>query len=139
MIQAFIEYKDEIPPSSALEETVPSISTALVNGEQALISSIDEKPVGMVRFRVKEDCLYFYRLSVIPKKQGRGITKEILKSLEQYARELEKPMIQCKVRMAVPKNISLYRSIGYQIYVKEIVYKPIGISVKVISVMKQLF
>ena len=76
MIQAFMQYKEEVPPSSALEETVQSISTALDDGEQALISSIDEEPVGMVRFRVKEDCLYFYRLSVIPEKQGQGIAKE---------------------------------------------------------------
>lgn len=138
MIQAFMEYKDEVPPSSALEETVQSISTALNNGEQALISYINDKPAGMVRFRVKDDCVYFYRLSVIPEKQGQGIAKEMLKSLEVYALDQEKPLIQCKVRMTVPKNIALYHSVGYGIYDEEIVYKPDGIAVKVVSMMKRI-
>ena len=36
MIQAFNAYKDEIPPSSALEETVHSITLALEDRERAL-------------------------------------------------------------------------------------------------------
>jgi len=40
---------------------------------------------GMVRFLLKENGLYFYRLSVIPEKQGQGIAKKILKSLDDYA------------------------------------------------------
>ena len=138
MIQAFMEYRDEVPPSSALEETVESVATALHNGEQALISYIDDKPAGMVRFRVKEDYVYFYRLSVIPEKQGQGIAKEILNSLETYALEQEKTTVQCKVRMTVSKNIALYYSIGYRIFDEEIVYKPNGMTVKVVSMMKAI-
>ena len=50
MIQAFMEYKDEVPPSSALEETCESISIALEGIEKALICYLYNKPVGMVRF-----------------------------------------------------------------------------------------
>ena len=78
MIKAFMGYKDEIPPSSALEETVQTISTALEDGEKAFISYIGNEPVGMVRFRLKDNGVYFYRLSVIPEKQGQGIAREIL-------------------------------------------------------------
>lgn len=35
MLKAFMEYKDEVPPSSALEETVQSVSSALIEGEKA--------------------------------------------------------------------------------------------------------
>ncbi|WP_257350700.1 GNAT family N-acetyltransferase [Pseudalkalibacillus decolorationis] len=138
MIKAFMEYKDEVPPSSALEETVQSISTALKDGEQGLIGYIDDEPVGMIRFQLKENGVYFYRLSVIPEKQGQGIAKKILKSLEDYANKKEIPTILCKVRMTVPKNIKLYSSIGYSIYNEEVVYKPNGINIKVVSMMKQL-
>jgi ribosomal protein S18 acetylase RimI-like enzyme len=137
MVKAFMEYKDEIPPSSALEETVQSISNALEDGEQALISFDDGEPVGMVRFQLKEEGLYFYRLSVIPDKQGRGIAKKILKSLEDYAIKKEITKILCKVRMTVPKNIKLYSSIGYGVYDEEVVYKPNGINIKVVSMKKQ--
>ena len=138
MMQAFMVYKNEIPPSSALEETIQSITTALENDEQAVIGYMANKPVAMVRFQVKEDCLYFYRLSVIPEKQGQGIAKDILKALEVYALEREKSLIQCKVRMAVPKNIALYQSVGYEIYDEEVVYKLNGSIVNVVAMMKRL-
>ncbi|KIL45479.1 hypothetical protein KP78_30230 [Jeotgalibacillus soli] len=92
----------------------------------------------MVRFHLNENGIYFYRLSVIPEEQGKGIAKQMLKSLEEYANQIEKPTILCKVRMTAPKNIQLYRSIGYSIYDEEIVHKPNGINIKVVSMMKQL-
>ncbi|WP_191559214.1 GNAT family N-acetyltransferase [Metabacillus idriensis] len=138
MIKAFIEYKDEVPPSSALEETVQSLLSALKDGEQALISYVDNQPVGMVRLQLKEEGLYFYRLSVIPEKQGLGIAKKILRSLEDFAIKKGGTTIFCKVRMTVPKNIKLYSSIGYEIYNEEVVHKPNGINIKVVSMMKSL-
>ncbi|MCP1096658.1 GNAT family N-acetyltransferase [Peribacillus castrilensis] len=138
MIKAFMEYKDEVPPSSALEETVQSVLIALKDGEQGLISYVDNEPVGMVRFQLNEDGLYFYRLSVIPEKQCLGIAKKILMSLEDFAIKKEVTTIFCKVRMTVPKNIKLYSSIGYGVYDEEVVHKPNGIDIKVVSMMKKL-
>lgn len=138
MIKAFMEYKDEVPPSSALEETDQSVLIALKGGEQGLISYVGNQPVGMVRFQLKEEGLYFYRLSVIPEKQGIGIAKKILLSLEDFAIKKGVTMIFCKVRMTVPKNIKLYSSIGYGIYDEEVVHKPNGINIKVVSMMKRL-
>ena len=138
MLQAFMEYKDDIPPSSALEETVESISTALKEVETAFICYLHNKPVGMVRFQVKKEYIYFSRLSVIPEKQGLGIAKALLKALEEYARKKELTKIQCKVRMNVPRNINLYNSIGYKIYDEEIVHKPNGGNIKVVAMEKQL-
>jgi ribosomal protein S18 acetylase RimI-like enzyme len=137
MINAFLEYKDEVPPSSALEETVQSISTALKEGELSLIAFADHVPVGMVRFQLKEEGLYFYRLSVTPEKQGQGIAKKLLKSLEEYAHKKEVPTLLCKVRMTVPRNIYFYSSIGYKIYHEEVVHKPNGININVVSMQKK--
>ncbi|WP_342744306.1 GNAT family N-acetyltransferase [Bacillus alkalicellulosilyticus] len=86
MIKAFMEYKNETPPSSALEETVQSVLEAMEKGEKALIAIEENSPVGMVRYQLKAEGLYFYRLSVIPEKQGWGIAKKLLKSLEEYAK-----------------------------------------------------
>lgn len=138
MMKAFMEYKSETPPSSALEETEASIYDALDNGEKALICYIDKQPVGMVRFRQQGDSLYFYRLSVIPEKQGNGIAKKLLHSLEDYATQMQITKITCKVRMAVPRNIKLYRSIGYHLYAEEMMPKPNGLCIKVASMIKKL-
>ncbi|WNS76195.1 GNAT family N-acetyltransferase [Bacillus sp. DTU_2020_1000418_1_SI_GHA_SEK_038] len=138
MIKAFMEYKEEVPPSSALEETAESISTALKSNEKGLIAYVDHKPVGMVRFQLTENGLYFYRLSVIPEEQGKGIAKRILKALEDYAKNKEMPVIYCKVRMTVLRNIKLYSSVGYTIYNEEVVHKPNGINLKVVSMKKQI-
>lgn len=138
MIKAFWEYKDAIPPSSALEETVDSVLMSLKGGEKSLICYLNNEPVGMVRFQFKEDSLYFYRLAVIPEMQGHGIAKKILKSLEGFAIQKHLHTISCKVRLTVPRNIKLYSSIGYSIFDEEVVYKPNGTSVKVVSMMKKL-
>ncbi|MBY0596188.1 GNAT family N-acetyltransferase [Bacillus bingmayongensis] len=138
MIKAFKEYENVIPPSSALEETVKSISVALEKGEKAFIAYEENHPVGMVRFQVKDEGLYFYRLSVIPEKQGKGIAKMILKFLEDYAINIGVSTIFCKIRMTVPKNIQLYSSIGYHVFDEDIVHKPNGINIKVISMEKEL-
>ncbi|TKI25013.1 GNAT family N-acetyltransferase [Bacillus pumilus] len=138
MTKAFMEYKDAVPPSSALEETVQSVLIALKNGERSLICFIENQPVGMVRFQIKEGSLYFYRLSVIPEMQGHGIAKKLLSFLEDFAIQEKITNIFCKVRMTVSKNIKLYISMGYFIYDEEVVHKPNGLSIKVVSMKKKL-
>lgn len=138
MMKAFMEFKHATPPSSALEETVQSVSDALEQGEKALIAYEEDDPVAMVRFQLKDHRLYFYRLSVLPEKQGKGIAKKMLKSLEDYARSADIPTICCKVRKSVPKNIQLYLSLGYHVYDEEIVQKSDGIHFKVVSMKKEL-
>jgi len=138
MMKAFIEYKDVIPPSSALEETVQSVIDALEREEKALIAYENNRPVGMVRFILKDEGLYFYRLSVLPEKQGKGIAKMILKSIEDYANKIGVSIILCKVRMTVARNIQLYNSIGYHIYDEEIVHKPNGVNLKIVLMKKTL-
>lgn len=138
MIQAFQEYENGVAPSSALEETVQSITEALKDGEQAFIGFIENNPVGMVRFRMQDTGIYFSRLSVVPEKQGQGIAKKLVAALEEYAVQNEKHMVRCKVRMNVPRNILLYESLGYWIYNEEIVHKPNGIEIKVALMKKQV-
>ena len=40
--------------------------------------------------------------------------------------------------MNVPRNSNLYNSVGYKVYDEEIVHKPNGINIKVVSMKKQL-
>lgn len=138
MMKAFDIYRYDEIPSSALDETIDTIAISMQEGELGLIGYEDGKPVGMVRYRIEKDYLYFYRLSVIPEKQGRGIAKQLLSSLEEIAAHHDKQFITCNVRVKVPKNIALYQSLGYQIYKEEFVPKPHGNKLKIASMIKQL-
>ncbi|MFC4323011.1 GNAT family N-acetyltransferase [Litchfieldia salsa] len=77
-------------------------------------------------------------MSVIPEKQGQGIAKKILNFLENYAKKANVTKMICKVRMTVAKNIKLYSSIGYYVYDEEVVHKPNGLHIKVVSMQKKL-
>ncbi|MFJ7733227.1 GNAT family N-acetyltransferase [Lysinibacillus sp. NPDC097231] len=138
MLQAFKEYEHATPPSSALSETVASIEQAMKKGEHAFIGYIDEQPVTMVRFTLNAQGIYFFRLSVIPEKQGHGLAKALLQELEQYALANEKTISECKVRMSVPRNIELYRSVGYVVTKEEMSENRNGDSLSVVTMEKKL-
>ncbi len=138
MLQAFKEYEHATPPSSALSETVESIEQAMKKGEHAFIGYIDEQPVAMVRFTLNAQGIYFFRLSVIPEKQGHGLAKALLQELEQYALANEKTISECKVRMSVPRNIELYRSVGYVVTKEEMSENRNGDSLSVVTMEKKL-
>lgn len=138
MMRAFEEYKHAEPPTSALKETVESITAAMADGEQALIGYIEDEPVAMVRLLLSDDRLYFSRFSVVPEKRGQGIAKKILRYLEDYALQHEKSIIACKVRADVSKNISLYQSIGYDVYEESVLHREDGTSIAVVSMKKAL-
>lgn len=138
MTRAFREYQHADPPTSALQETVESITVAMKNGERALIGYIEDEPVAMVRFELEENCLNFSRFSVVPERRGQGIAKEILRFLEDYALQQEKTVISCKVRADVTKNIKLYQSIGYHVYEESVLHREDGTSVSIVSMKKAL-
>lgn len=138
MFQAFQEYANATPPSSALSETVESIEQALNNGEQAFISYMEGQPVAMVRFTLSDKGIYFFRLSVIPEMQGQGFAKALIVELENYGRSQGKSISECKVRMNVPRNIELYRSLGYVITKETMAENRNGFSLPIVTMEKKL-
>ncbi|MGJ5703144.1 GNAT family N-acetyltransferase [Staphylococcus equorum] len=138
MIQAFSEYKNELSPSSALQETHQMITDSFKSGEQALIAYENNQPIGMVRFKLNKLILYFYRLSVIPRNQGKGVAKYMKEYLEIYGKKHGVNQIQCKVRAAVSKNISLYESMGYDIFDETMIDKPNDQKLNIVSMKKYI-
>lgn len=139
MLQAFIEYDQVGMPSSALKETIDSIQRDLDNGEQAFVGyDQNRKPIAMVRFQLKNDYLYFYRLSVLPECQGMGHAKQLLKALEIYANQNAITEVHCKVRKNVERNVLLYTNIGYEIYEENVFMLISGDSIPVISMKKRV-
>ncbi|CAH0346616.1 GNAT family N-acetyltransferase [Bacillus sp. CECT 9360] len=139
MLEAFEEYRNLDVPSSALNETVSSIVDSMKSrSEQAILCLVDDVPVGSTRFRLDNHSLYFSRVSVPPKERGKGIAKSMLVWLETYAKENNKTEMVCKVRMSLPRNISLYQSLGYVVTKEEITANPDGFSVKTATMKKRI-
>ncbi|MFX3619180.1 MAG: GNAT family N-acetyltransferase [Sporolactobacillus sp.] len=136
MHTAFQEYQKTSAPSSAMEETAASIAEAMDAGEQALIAIDGEQPVGMIRYIFRQNEVYFYRLSVIPGRQGQGIAKRLLKALEDIARSERVPVLVCRVRKNIARNMHLYQSIGYRLVKEESVHKATGQNIPVVTMEK---
>ena len=137
MIKAFSEYKNDKMPSSALEETESNIAKALSQeGEKALIAYESDEPVAMVRFKMETYKMNFYRLSVNPLYQGKGVGKHLLKSLELYAKNEGVAEIICNVRMNIKRNVSLYKDIGYSIFDHYTIDKTNNESLHIVSMKK---
>lgn len=139
MIQAFSEYETDEIPSSALEEQESTITRAFLNdNEEALIVYNWDAPIGMVRFKIQNNRLTFYRLSVLPKYQGQGIGKALLGFLEKYAKNNGVSEITCKVRANVPKNISIYHSLDYITCDEYVLNKPGNQKLKIVAMKKAI-
>ncbi|MBV7504345.1 GNAT family N-acetyltransferase [Bacillus sp. sid0103] len=140
MLDAFEEYRFLDVPSSALNESEEELQNAINSGsEKALICMVDEIPVGSSRFKLMDDSIYFSRLSVSPHARGKGIAKAMLLWLEKYAHENSHiKRMECRVRTSLPKNISLYKAMGYIVYKEEVVTNPNGFLVKTVVMEKIL-
>ncbi|MEH7613259.1 GNAT family N-acetyltransferase [Gottfriedia acidiceleris] len=139
MLDAFEEYQTLDVPSSALNEPLETLKCTLESDlEHAILCSVDGVPLGSLRFTIKKDSIYFSRVSVKPKARGKGIAKEMLLWLENYGNENSKIKMECRVRASLPKNISLYESMGYIVSKEEVVTNPNGFLVKTVVMEKNL-
>ena len=139
MLEAFEEYRNLDVPSSALSETVEGLADAIHNDtEQAILCYLDEEPCGCARFQLKEDYLYFSRLSVTPRARGRKVATAMISWLEGLALESKKSRLTCKVRSSLPKNIRLYEKLGFILLEEEVITNPNGFLVKTASMEKSI-
>lgn len=139
MLAAFEEYRHIEVPSSALNEKLSSLEETLRSGsESALLYYQDKEAVASCRFKFDEHSLYFSRLSVFPEVRGRGIARAILLWLENHAMEHGRTEMSCRVRMDIPRNIDLYKSVGFLATKEEVVTNPNGFAVKTLVMRKQL-
>lgn len=139
MLEAFEEYRFLDVPSSALNESLETLQISInTDKEKAILSSINNIPLGSCRFTIKEDRVYFSRVAVKPTSRGKGIAKAMLHWLEKYALDNHKGIMECRVRASLPKNILLYESMGYHVCREEVVTNPNGYIVKTVVMEKTL-
>ncbi|MGE7997821.1 N-acetyltransferase [Lysinibacillus sp. NPDC093190] len=66
------------------------------------------------------------------------MAKALIAELEQFAWAKGKTISECKVRMSVPRNIELYRSLGYVVTREGKAENRNGFSLSVATMEKQL-
>jgi GNAT superfamily N-acetyltransferase len=138
-MDAYEEYRHVPGSSSALTENVDFILDSLQSGKKlATIGYVDDQPVACVRFSMDHRGLNFARLSVCTAWRGQGLAKLLLSWLESYALEREHQAIWCTVRASVPRNLHLYKSMGYVEYDEEIEHKPDNVILKIYTMCKLL-
>jgi len=137
MILAYQEYIHIPASSSALDETIESITVKLKSGEEGLLVYDNDKAVASVRYLVEDDALFFERLSVIPEYRGKGIAHLLLETLEEITRAKGYKKIRCKVRMSLTKNMNMYRAFGYTQY-GQTIFPLRGIQIDVAKMEKLL-
>ncbi|GEK57562.1 GNAT family N-acetyltransferase [Marinococcus halophilus] len=114
MYEAFWEYRNEQPPSGAIQETTEAIQAGLEQGERAAVWWKDGKAAAMIRFRAEEEYIYFHRLSVRPAYRGNGAAADLVSWVEEAAAAEQFEGVYCKVRASTPQNVLMYQRMGYE-------------------------
>ena len=115
MQAAFAEYVGVLdPPSGVDTETIPEVERALEEGGN-LLAWDGDVAVASARYRLLPEHLYVGRLAVLPDQRGRGIASAIMQTMETLARAAGRTQVSLGTRQRLPKNIALYRKLGYEI------------------------
>lgn len=115
--RAFAEYLGVLRvPSSAHAETVADVRRALVACGGAL-AWVAGACVGSARFALEPEVLYVGRVAVLPEFRRRGIASRLMRFIEAHAPSLGRDAVSLKARGALPSNVELYRSLGYEVLI----------------------
>lgn len=93
---------------------------ALFNGivqlKNCVVFYSDETPIGCGAFKYfKEGSVEIKRMYVLPEYRGKGIASKLLKTLEEWAKELNFNYCVLETGLRQPEAIALYKKNGYQI------------------------
>ena len=93
------------------------------NIENVWIVYIDNSPAGCIAFRKKTDGVgEVKRLFLRKEYRGKGISKELLKTLENHAIEQGYATLFLDTRITLEPAVSLYRSLGFDIVFQQGLY-----------------
>jgi ribosomal protein S18 acetylase RimI-like enzyme len=111
--QAFAEYHGQLDPPSSAERKTIDILTAELNRSDALVIETDDKIVGCVLFRPRDEGIYFERLSILPAYRNRGLGHLMLNEIEARALQSGETVIWFSVRLELTRLQDFYKDIGY--------------------------
>jgi ribosomal protein S18 acetylase RimI-like enzyme len=112
-VEAFEEFRHVlVPPPGILAETAADVARYIESGG-AVLAWDGEIAVGSARFHPEPDHFYIGRVAVPPAHRRRGVATVIMRFLEEHARSLGFTETRVEVRQALPSNLALYESLGY--------------------------
>jgi len=117
---AFEQYRGKlVPESGAFGETAGSIAHELAHdlskgGAGAIVAERNGAIVACVMTRLEDGDLYLGRLAVLPAARGLGLAGRLIEAVEAEARARGLPGVRLGVRIALPANQKLFKSLGYR-------------------------
>lgn len=93
------------------------------NIENVWVMYVDNSPAGCIAYRKKADNVgEVKRLFLRKEYRGKGISKELLKVMENHARSLGCMSLFLDTRITLEPAVSLYRSFGFDIVFQQGLY-----------------
>ncbi len=93
------------------------------NIENVWVAYSDSLPIGCIAYRKKADEIgEVKRLYIKNEYRGKGISKELLKTIEHYAKEQGCNTLFLDTRITLEPAVSIYRSYGFNIIFQQGLY-----------------
>ena len=93
------------------------------NLENIWVIYSDGSPVGCIAYRKKDDAVgEVKRLYIVNEHCGKGLSKELLKTVERYAKEQGCHTLFLDTRITLEPAVSIYRSLGFNIVFQQGLY-----------------
>lgn len=112
--QSFEEYRGRLKPEASALRLMPADIEAFFPGEHVAVAVQGGRLVGCITARRKPGHVYLGRLAVLKKYRRDGIATLLIGSVDDFARRHGVPEIRLEVRIALPSNHRLFKSLGFR-------------------------
>jgi tRNA threonylcarbamoyladenosine biosynthesis protein TsaE len=109
---AFADRPTLDPPSTALEETVESVSAVLAQ-DGGLLATLDGRPVGALLFGRDLETLRLRRVSVLPEAQQQGVARALLRTALDVGRARGLRRVSLLARTELPGTVAFWTRAGF--------------------------
>lgn len=96
-------------------ETIDALAKQLAwDSDLVMVAEDDGEVVGVIVGTIDGTRAYFYRLAVIPERQGSGIGRKLVEAIENRFRQRGVNRISIMVNQDNTKVLPFYKSLGYE-------------------------
>ena len=123
VLQLFSEHDDFMLDFLGDDRAIYTRYSERENIERVWIAYREEVPAGYIAYRLKSDGVgEVKRMFIREKYRGRGMSGDLLKTVEQYAREQGCHTLFLDTRITLEPAVSVYRRFGFEIIFQQGLY-----------------
>lgn len=123
VLQLFSEHDDFMLDFLGDDRAIYTRYSERENIERVWIAYREEVPAGCIAYRLKSDSVgEVKRMFIREKYRGRGMSGDLLKTVEQYAREQGCHTLFLDTRITLEPAVSVYRRFGFEIIFQQGLY-----------------